>query len=175
MKKTDEQLQRDVVAELDWDPSVDPADIGVSVHDGVVTLSGYVTSYAQKIAAEKAARRVSGVTAIAEDIVVRFATDPKIADHEIARRIVDMFAWNVSVPEKDVQVKVEHGFVTLTGSVDWNYQRQEARKIAGKINGVKGVADLIRLRQPIDSFDVKQRIRAAIKRQADRDANAITD
>ena len=90
MRKTDKQLQQDVIAELEWDPSIDHADIGVAVHDGVVTVSGYVKAFPEKLAAEKAARRVGGVRAIAEDIKVRFASEPKSADHEIAKRILDL-------------------------------------------------------------------------------------
>ncbi|WP_257538393.1 BON domain-containing protein [Sphingobium sp. CFD-1] len=107
--KSDSQLQRDVLDELEWEPSIDQADIGVAVTDGVVTLSGFVKSYPQKMAAEKATRRVAGVKAIAEEIKVRFASDPKTADHEIAKRILDMFAWNVSIPDDKIAVKVEHG------------------------------------------------------------------
>ena len=117
MKKTDSQLQHDVMAELEWEPAVDHADIGVAVTDGVVTLSGYVKSFTEKLAAEKAARRVAGVKAIAEEIKVRLASDNKTADHEIAKRIVDVIAWTVAIPADKVKVKVEHGWVTLTGSV----------------------------------------------------------
>lgn len=172
--KTDSQLQHDVIAELEWEPSVDSADIGVAVDKGVVTLSGYVNSYAGKMAAEKAARRVSGVRALAEEVKVRYASDPKTADHEIAQRILDMFKWNVLVPDSSIQVKVEHGFVTLSGTVDWAYQMDEARKVAGKINGVVGVGNLITVRQRPNASVVKDRIVAAIKRQADADAASVT-
>ncbi|MES2496422.1 MAG: BON domain-containing protein [Pseudomonadota bacterium] len=174
MKKTDAQVQQDVMAELAWEPSVDQADIGVAVNDGVVTLSGYVKSYPEKMAAEKATRRVAGVTAIAEEIKVRFASDPKTADHEIAKRILDMFAWNVSIPDDKIKVKVEHGWVTLTGTVDWYYQSSEASKVAGKVTGVLGVGNLLEVRKLPTSFDVKERIMAAFKRQADLDAATVT-
>ncbi|AMK22913.1 MULTISPECIES: BON domain-containing protein [Sphingomonadaceae] len=172
--KSDSQLQRDVMAELEWEPSVDHADIGVAVTDGVVTLSGFVKTYSEKLAAEKAARRVAGVKAIAEEIKVRFASDPKTADHEIAKRILDMFAWNVSIPDDKIKVKVEHGWVTLTGTVDWYYQSDEARKVAGKVTGVTGVSNQIELRRLPTAHDVKDRIVAAIKRQADLDAATVT-
>jgi len=172
--KTDSQLQHDVLAELEWEPSVDSADIGVAVDRGVVTLSGYVTSYAGKMAAEKAARRVSGVRALAEELKVRFASDPKTADHEIAQRILDMFRWNVMIPDSAIQVKVEHGWVTLSGMVDWAYQMDEARKVAGKVNGVIGVGNLMTVRQHPNAIEVKNRIVAAIKRQADADASTVT-
>ncbi|SDD80310.1 Osmotically-inducible protein OsmY, contains BON domain [Sphingomonas sp. YR710] len=172
--KSDSQLQRDVMAELEWEPSVDHADIGVAVNDGVVTLSGYVKNYAQKLAAERAARRVAGVRAIAEEIKVRFASDPKTADHEIAGRILNMFRWDVTVPDDKIQVKVENGWVTLTGTVDWFYQSDEARKLADKVSGVSGVSNLIKVYQKPAASDIRDRIVAAIKRQADIDAGSIT-
>lgn len=172
--KIDSQLQHDVMAELEYEPSVDHADIGVAVNDGVVTLSGFVKSYPEKLAAEKAVRRVAGVQAIAEEIKVRFAADPKTADHEIAKRIVDMLAWNVSVPDDRIKVKVEHGWVTLTGAVDWFYQSEEARKVAGRIGGVTGVSNLIEVRKIPTTRDVKDRIMSAFKRQADLDAASVT-
>lgn len=174
MKKSDSQLQHDVMAELEWEPSVDHADIGVAVNDGVVTLSGYVKSYPQKLAAEKATRRVAGVRAIAEEIKVRFASDPKTADHEIAKRIVDMFAWNVSIPDDKVKVKVEQGWVTLTGTVEWHYQRNEARAAAGRVTGVTGISNLIEVRKLPVANDIKDHIMAAFKRQANLDAGTVT-
>lgn len=174
MKKTDSQLQHDVIAELEWEPSVDHADIGVAVNDGVVILSGFVKSYPEKMAAEKATRRVAGVKAIAEEIKVRFASDPKTADHEIAKRILDMFAWNVSIPDQQIKVKVEHGWVTLTGTVDWFYQSNEARKAAGRITGVIGVSNLLEVKKLPAAFDIKDRIMAAFRRQANLDAGSVT-
>lgn len=177
MKKSDGQLQHDVMAELEWEPSVDHADIGVAVHDGVVTLSGYVKSYPEKLAAEKAARRVAGVRAIAEDIKVRFPSERKLADHEIAKRITDLFSWNVSIPDDHISVKVEQGWVTLTGTVDWFYQANEARKAAGRINGVAGINNQIEVRRLPVASNVKERILAALKRQAELDSavTVITD
>lgn len=174
MKKSDSQLQHDVMAELEWEPSIDHADIGVAVNDGVVTLSGFVKNYPQKLAAEKATRRVVGVRAIAEEIKVRFASDPKTADHEIAKRIVDMFAWNVSIPDDKVKVKVEHGWVTLSGTVDWHYQSNEARAAAGRVTGVTGVSNLVEVKKLPVASDIKDRIMAAFKRQADLDAGTVT-
>ena len=172
--KSDSQLQRDVCAELEWEPSVDQTHIGVAVVDGVVTLSGYVKSYPEKLAAEHATRRVAGVKAIAEELKVRFASDPKTADHEIAKRIVDMLSWSVLVPDKTVQVKVEHGWVTLTGEVAWHYQRDEARRIASGINGVTGVSNNIAVNTRVAIPEVRQRIKDALERQADLDAAAVT-
>lgn len=174
MKKSDGQLQSDVMAELAWEPSVDHADIGVSVVDGVVTLSGFVKSYPEKLAAEHAAKRVAGVKAIAEEIKVRLPSEPKSADHDIAKRIIDMFSWNVLVPEHGISVKVEHGWVTLTGAVDWFYQSEEARKAAGRVAGVIGVNNLIEVKKLPVASNVKDRIVAAFKRQADLDAASVT-
>lgn len=174
MKKTDSQLQRDVMEELEWEPAVDQADIGVAVTDGVVTLSGYVKSYPEKVAAEKATRRVAGVRAIAEEIKVRFAAEPKTADHEIAKRILDTIAWTVSIPDDQVKVKVEHGWVTLSGTVDWHFQSKEAQKAAGRVSGVVGVSNLIEVRQLPTPSDVKDRIVSAFKRQADLDSASVT-
>lgn len=174
MKKTDSQLQHDVMAELEWEPAVDHADIGVAVTDGVVTLSGYVKNFTEKLAAEKAVRRVAGVKAIAEEIKVRLASDSKLADHEIAKRILDMIAWTVSIPDDKVKVKVEHGWVTLTGTVDWYFQSTEARKAAVRVSGVVGVSNLIEVKQMPAPSDVKERIVSAFKRQADLDAAGVT-
>lgn len=174
MKKTDSQLQHDVMAELEWEPAVDHADIGVAANDGVVTLSGYVKNFTEKLAAEKAVRRVAGVRAIAEEIKVRLASDSKLADHEIAKRILDMIAWTVSIPNDKVKVKVEHGWVTLSGTVDWYFQSNEARKAAAKVSGVIGVSNLIEVKQHPAPADVKDRIVSAFKRQADLDAAAVT-
>lgn len=174
MKKTDSQLQHDVMAELEWEAAVDHADIGVAVNNGVVTLSGYVKNFTEKLAAEKAVRRVAGVRAIAEEIKVRLASDSKLADHEIAKRIVDMIAWTVSIPNDVVKVKVEHGWVTLSGTVDWYFQSNEARKAAAKVSGVIGVSNLIEVKQHPAPADVKDRIVSAFKRQADLDAASVT-
>lgn len=174
MEKVDLQLQRDVIAELTWEPQVDPANIGVAVNDGVVTLSGYVTSYPEKLAAEKAARRVAGVKAIAEEIKVRFASDRKTADHEIAKRIVDVFSWHETIPATKIDVLVENGWVTLTGKVDWAYQSDAACKAASHISGVVGVSNRIEILSLPVAADLRDRILAAFKRQAAIDASSVS-
>jgi osmotically-inducible protein OsmY len=173
-KKDDGQLQRDVMAELEWDPSVDHADIGVAVNDGVVTLAGYVKSFPQKVAAERAVRRVAGVRALAEELKVRFASDAKTADHEIAKRIVDMIGWTVAIPENQIKVKVEHGWVTLTGTVDWHFIAKEAARAAGQVSGVIGVSNMIKVGQIPTPADIKARIMAAFKRQVGLDASGVS-
>jgi osmotically-inducible protein OsmY len=174
MMRTDNQLQHDVMAELQWEPRVDHANIGVAAKDGVVTLSGFVSNYSAKIAAEKAARRVKGVRGLAEEIEVRFASDPKTSDSEIAKRIADMFDWSVTIPRDKVAVKVEHGWVTLSGTVDYHFHRQSAKDLASRITGVKGVTNLVDVKLSLSPSDVKDRIVAAFKRNADLDASTIT-
>lgn len=169
----DKVLQRKVIAELEWDPAVDSADIGVSVVDGVVTLSGYVKSYAQKLAAERAVRRVAGANAIAEELKVRYASDAKTADHEIAKRILDVFAWNVLLPRNKLQVKVEHGWVSLSGEVEWQYQSREAKRVAAQITGVTGVSNNISIKQELHPSDIRKQIEEAFERQADLDARGV--
>ena len=170
--KTDSQLQHDVLEELKWEPQVDHSQIGVAAKSGVVTLTGLVPNYAQKIAAEKAAKRVSGVKAIAEEIEVRFAFDPKTSDGEIAKRVLDIFKWDVTMPDA-LTVKVEHGWVTLAGTVDWNFEKTAAFKAASKINGVKGVSNMISVRYRPTPADVRERIVSAFKRSSMIDANSI--
>jgi osmotically-inducible protein OsmY len=169
----DKELQRNVIEELEWEPSVDCADIGVSVLDGVVMLSGCVKSYAERLAAEKAVRRVSGVKAIAEELQVRISSEAKTADHEIARRIVDVLMWNALVPAEKIQIKVQNGVVTLTGEVNWHYQARAAERAVAQISGITAISDLIKVANHADAGDVRERIEAAFKRQADLDSKAV--
>ncbi len=172
--KTDSAIQRDVLAELAWEPSVTHEHIGVSVRDGVVTLSGLVPTYAEKLAAEKATRRVAGVKAIAEDIEVRRPGDSKTSDTDIAARICSIFAWDALIPAEKISVKVENGNVTLSGTVDWRYEVDAARKAAGRITGVVSVRDLLSIKQIPAVTDVKGLIEQAFKRNAVLDATAIS-
>lgn len=172
--KSDSQLQHDVLEELKWDPRVDHANIGVSVVDGVLSLNGWVKSYAEKMAAERAARRVGGVNAIAEELKIRYASAAKTADHEIAKRILDIFKYNVLIPDNKIMVKVENGWVSLTGDVEWNYQSDEAAKAAGKVSGVVGVSNNLAINNHANVSDVRKRIEEAFKRQADLDAKSVT-
>jgi osmotically-inducible protein OsmY len=128
---SDLTLRQDIVDELEFEPRVDAANIGVAVTKGVVTLTGHVSSYAQKIAAEAAARRVKGVRAIAQEIEVRFPFEKKDADDEIAKRVVDILQWDSMVPDEAIQVSVQRGWITLTGTVDWQYQRMAAEAEVG--------------------------------------------
>lgn len=172
--KEDLQLQKMIIDELEFEPSVKAAHIGVSVRDGVVTLSGHVESYAEKFAAERAARRIKGVKAIAQELEVQLPFEHKTADDEIAARAVHFLDWDVAIPRGRISVKVEHGIVTLNGAVDWAYQRAEAEYDVRKLTGVKGVINDIMIVPRADIEDVRAKIRAALERNAELEANNIT-
>lgn len=169
----DRELRQNVIDELDFEPSIDSTDIGVAAENGVITLSGHVPSYAQKMAAERAAWRVKGVKAIAEEIKVRIPGDKQHDDDEIAQRSVDILAWNSLIPRDALHVRVQNGFVTLSGQLDWNFQRKAAEADIRKLTGVAGVINEITLKPAIQAVDVKQRITDALKRHAEVEASHI--
>lgn len=170
----DRMLQQRVMDELAFDPIVPAAQIGVTAQDGVVTLSGYVDSYAIKFAAARAASRVRGVKAVAEEIEVRLPTEKKTADHEIAARAIKMLEWDELVPPGAISVEVDHGTVTLSGEVDWAFQRDEAERDVLRLSGVKLVVNDISVRPQARPDDVRAMITAAFERTAEHDAAAIT-
>ncbi len=169
----DKALRQDVVSELDFDPSLDAASIGVAVEGGVVTLSGHVGSYAEKIADERAAQRVKGVRAIAQEIVVRYAEDKKTADDQIAERALSIMNWDARIPAEDVMVKVQRGWVTLSGAVAWHFQREAAESAVRRLSGVVGVTNEIRVTPQARPEDVRKRIVEALERNAGVEADAI--
>jgi len=169
----DKLLRQNVVDELDFLPNVDAANIGVGVSDGVVTLSGHVNSYAQKLAAESAVRQVKGVRAIAEEIEVRYPNERKTADDQIADRALAIFRWDAQIPADAIMIRVERGWVTLTGEVYWQYQRVAAEKAVRKLSGVVGVTNEIRVSPKVISQNVRNNILDALKRNAELDANSI--
>jgi osmotically-inducible protein OsmY len=169
----DRTLRQHVLAELEFDPKVDAAHIGVAVRDGIVTLSGHVATYAEKIAAERILQRVRGVRAVVEEIEVRYPADQKTGDEELAARVVKVLAWNVQVPDDAVKIKVEDGRVTLDGCVPWYYQRAAAQSAVAKLAGVREVLNLLAVKPPVRSRDVKAKVLAALKRTA-RDPDTIT-
>jgi osmotically-inducible protein OsmY len=170
---TDTSLRQDIIDELDFEPSVNAAHIGVAVDNGVVTLSGHVYSYAEKYAAEQAVKRVKGVRAIAQEIEVRYPNDIKTADDQIAERAVNILHWSAVVPLDAVQVKVQDGWVTLTGQVDWQFQRTAAETEIRKLSGVAGVINSITLKSHVQPKDVKRKIEDALKRSAEVEAAGI--
>ncbi|BBB99036.1 osmotically-inducible protein OsmY [Bradyrhizobium japonicum] len=167
------QLQQMVLDELDFEPSIDSANIGVVADDGVVTLTGHVPSYAQKVAAEQAARRVKGVHGVAQEIEVRYASDKRTSDDEIAKRALSIIRWDTTIPDDAVQVTVQKGLVTLTGKVAWQFQKNAAEKAVRRLSGVVGVLNDIELiPRPIAS-DIKKKIEQALTRRAHIEADAI--
>lgn len=170
---TDASIRQDVMDELDFEPSINAEHIGVAVEMGVVTLSGHVGSYAQKWAAERAVRRVKGVQAIAEEIKVRFPGDSKTADDEIAQRAVNILKWNTLVPQGAVHIKVQNGWVSLSGELPWQYQRNAAEHEVRRLNGVAGVINGITVKPLVEPRDVKQKIEEALRRNAQVESNRI--
>jgi osmotically-inducible protein OsmY len=169
---SDTEIHRDVLAELDWDPEVDAKDIGVEVDNGVVTLTGTVDSYTKKWAAERAALRVAGVRAVANNIVVKSPTTR--TDTDIAKAVADALEANSLVPKSRIKVTVKHGWVTLEGDVDWRFEREEAESTARKVAGVTGVTNLIVVKQPsVSPAEIKEAIERALVRSAEVDADRI--
>ena len=171
--KTDTELQQDVMAELQYEPTIKAAEIGVGVTDGVVTLSGYVDSFYKKWAAERAAERVFGVKAVAEELKIRLPGSFKRADEEIARAASDALEWNVAVPHDRVKVQVQDGVVTLSGEVDWWYQKDAAGDVVRKLVGVVLVSNLITIKPAVKPQDVKDKIESAFQRNALLDARRV--
>ncbi len=171
--KTDFELQQDVSAELQWEPSVHAARIGVEVHDGVVTLAGQVDSYAEKWGAERAAQRVAGVKALATELKVQLSGARRHTDADIAQAVENVLSWSSALPPGAVRVLVEGGWVTLTGEVEWHYQRQAATASVRHLLGVTGVSENITLKPVVEPGAVRADIEAALKRSAVVDAGEI--
>jgi len=169
----DIDLRQSVLEELDFDPSFDAANIGVAVENGVVTLTGHVRSYAAKLAVERAVQRVKGVHGIAEEIEIRYPADKRTADDQIAERALSSIKWNAQVPGDAVLVKVEKGWVTLSGTVDWQFQRIAAESAVRRLSGVAGISNMIAIKPQVRPTDVKSKILDALKRNAQLEADAI--
>jgi osmotically-inducible protein OsmY len=167
------QLRQDVLDELDFEPSIDATKIGVAVSEGVVTLTGHVSSFAEKIAAEEAVRRVKGVFALANEIEVRYPGGKKTSDDEVAKRALDILQWNELIPEEAIQVTVQKGWVTLSGQVAWQYQKKAAEDAVRRLTGVSGVSNNISIKPSVLAADVKQKIDSALTRHAEVEAAAI--
>ena len=172
--KTDSQVQLDVMAELNWEPSVNAAQIGVEVKDGVVTLAGHVGSYAEKWEAEHAAQRVAGVKALAIEMEVDLPGSSERKDADIARSAQNMLEWMTYLPENAIKVVVENGWITLSGTVDWAYQRDGAASSVRYLMGVKGLSDRIVLKPKVSLSAVKADIEAALQRRARADSQNIS-
>lgn len=170
----DTKLQHDVLAELEWDPSVDASQIGVTAKDGVVTLTGVVSSFADKMAAERAAKRVYGVRAVANDIEVKLPGGTERSDTEIAAAAVNALKWDTSVPGEAITVTVRNGWITLEGEVEWFYQKDASERAVRLLKGVKGVVNNIKVKSRVKPGDIKDKIEEAFKRNAEIDARRIT-
>ena len=172
--RNDEQIQRDVLAELKWEARVQPNEIGVAVKDGVVTLTGWVDSYSKKWAAEEAAHRVRGVKAVANDIEVRLPSSAERTDADIAAAAVRALEWDAFIPVDKLDVTVSKGWVTLKGEVEWQYQKGDAERVVRRLSGVKGVTNLIMVKPRVAPSELKAKIEQALVRSAETDAERIT-
>jgi len=170
--RSDEAIRQDVLFELKWDPKITSSDIAVAVKDGVVTLSGYVPSYWEKDAAEKAVKRVYGVRGVANDIEVKLSSTR--TDPEIARDAVHELQSHVSIPADKIKVTVKNSWVTLEGTVDWQYQKSLAESAVKKLRGVIGVTNNIEVRPQASPTEIKSKIEEALRRNAELDARRIT-
>ena len=171
--KSDRDIERDVKEELEWNPDLDASDIAVSVKDGVVTLAGFVKSYTDKYDAEAAAKRVAGVSGVANDLEVRLPSIDERPDPDIARDAVAALKSQLPISSEHIKVVVKNGWVTLEGQVEWQYQKNTAESAVRRIKGVKGVSNMILLKPRVEPSEIKQKIQQAFKRNAEVDANRI--
>lgn len=172
--KTDADIKRDVEDELRWDPDIDATDIAVAVKNGVVTLTGYVRSYMQQLQAEKDAKRIAGVTAVANDIQVRLPFINQRPDPEVARDVVNTIQRELPYSSQFIKVVAKDGWITLEGDLEWNYQRERAESAARTVRGVVGITNSIKLRPRAAPQDIKAKIENALTRSAEVDAQRIT-
>ena len=172
--KKDIEIQEDVISQLKWEPFLKASDIGVVVKNGIVTLSGTVANYSQKLAAERAAKKVTGVRGIAEDIQIGVSPVFRKNDTEIAESVLNALKWHSAVPEEKVNVKVEDGIVTLEGEVEWEYQRSSAKDSVDHLLGVRNVVNNISVKPKVSVADIKNKISAAFHRTATIDADRIS-
>lgn len=172
--KTDSQLKQDVTHELKWEPSVNETHIGVSVKNGIVTLSGHVPTFGEKYGAERAAKRVHGVKAVADELDVKLAGDAKRTDEDIAAACLAAWKAHASVPDEKLKLVVNSGWVTIEGTVDWQYQKEAAESAIRFLIGVLGITNTIKLVPRATAADIKDKIEAAFKRSADIEASRIT-
>jgi len=173
IKKTDTELKKDVLAELKYEPSVKVTDIGVLVNDGAVTLNGYASTYGEKWDAVRAAKRVAGVKAIADDIEVKLPDSPRRTDGDIAAAAANQIDWSTTIPTGTIEVAVREGWITLEGEVEWWYQKDAAENAVRYLAGVKGVSNLITIKPKVASAEVATAIKSAFERNALLDANKI--
>lgn len=171
--KTDEKLQKDVQDAIKWEPILNNSEISVAAEDGIVTLTGFVDSYAKKTRAEDTAKNIAGVRAVVENIDINFCNWPEITDADIALQVLNAFKWNRQFPDDKVKVRVEHGWVTLEGELGWNYQSEAAKKLVSPLSGVKGVTNNIIIKLATNSEIEKEEIENAFERSWSIDDQGI--
>ena len=172
--RTDEDIQKDVLAELKWDARVQPNEIGVSVKDGIVTLTGVVDSFSKRWAAEEAAHRVRGVRAVANDIEVKLPSSAERTDADIAAAAVRALEWDAMIPVEKLDVTVSKGWVTLRGEVEWQFQKEDAERVVRRLSGIRGVSNQIVVKPRLTPSELKEKIEQALIRTAETDAQRIT-
>ncbi|MEQ7801952.1 BON domain-containing protein [Pedobacter sp. ASV1-7] len=171
--KSDLEIQKNVIDEIGWEPSLNPSEIGVSVKNGVVTLSGQVDSFYKKQTAEAAVKRIKGVKAIAEDIQIGVSPSYQRSDADIATAVLNALKWHTAVQEDKIKIKVEDRIVRLEGEVEWEYQRKNAKAAIENLNGVIAVNNLIRVKPNLVVSNIEQKISEAFQRNASIDAKKI--
>jgi osmotically-inducible protein OsmY len=174
MKRTDSEMQRYVLDELDWEPSIDAAHVGVAAHEGVVTLTGHIDSYSARVTAENVVKRLAGIKAVANELEVRLPSSSIRDDTDIAEAAVRALKWSIAVPDDRIKVMVSHGWVTLEGMVSWDYQRRAAEREVRALTGVKSVSNKITVKPHVAPADIKNKIEAAFERSAELHARALT-
>jgi osmotically-inducible protein OsmY len=172
--RSDSEIERDVREELKWDPDLDAEDVAISVKDGVVTMAGFTKSYSDRLEAERAAKRVPGVHAVANDIEVRLPSIDQRPDPDIARDAIASLKAQLPISHEKIKVVVKDGWLTLEGAVEWQYQKTTAENAVRKVKGVKGVTNVISVRPKVEPTDIQRRVQEAFKRNAEVDANRIT-
>jgi osmotically-inducible protein OsmY len=172
--KSDSQIKQDVLAELKWNAEVDDTKIGVTVTNGAVALTGHVPTYRQKNAAKQAVKRVNGVLSLVDNVDVQLESTHRMTDEGLAERIANVLKWNVSVPGNPIKAEVKNGLVTVTGEVEWQYQRANILKNIEHVSGVVNIFDQITLKPRASATDVQHRIKDALQRHADIEASKIT-
>jgi osmotically-inducible protein OsmY len=171
--KKDSEIQEDVMKELRWEPLLNATEIGVAVKSGIVTLSGTVDTYSKKLAAEEAAKRVMGVKAVAEDIEVRLSDRGKKTDTDLALAAVNALKWHTSVPDEKIKIKIENGWATFDGDVEWEFQRNAAKTAVENLSGIVGITNNIKIVSTVKTTDVKNKIVSAFHRSATVDSEKI--
>lgn len=171
---SDDSIQHDVLDELKWDPRIDPEEVGVSVHDAIVTLSGFVASYAKKMAAAEAAHRVRGVTAVANDLEVRVPGFAERTDEDLARSVLQALEWGAHIPTEALEVTVADGWVTLNGDVQTLHEKDAAEEVVRYLTGLRGITNALRVHPRIKPADIRRQIEQALVRSAEIDARRVS-